>query len=184
MRPDVKSALDQLLPRVYDDLRHVAAAAMRGERRDHTLQTTALVHEAYLKLRRISGLDVDDRPQLYALAARAMRQVLVDHARARRAAKRGGAAVRVTLCDQALAAEPPICDLLALDRALEQLETIDPRQVRVIELRFVAGLSVREVAAALEISPTTVKREAAMARAWLYRELAQQPAAVADDDAS
>jgi RNA polymerase sigma factor (TIGR02999 family) len=166
------SALDALLPDVYQELRRLAGRAMRGERADHTLQPTALVHEAYLKLAQIHGLSVASRPQFLALAARAMRQVLVDHGRARRADKRGAAALRVTLSEGLAAAEPDAgFDLLSLDQALERLAQIDDRQVRIIELRFLAGLTVEEAAEVLEIPAIKVKRETAMARAWLFREL-------------
>ncbi len=168
--------LDILLPPLYDELRRLAARAMRTERPDHTLQPTALVHEAYLKLSQSAELEVGGRPQLYVLAARAMRQILVDHARARRTAKRGGLAVQVTLDGAQARAPANAFDLLALDQALGRLGEIDPRQEEVVELRFLAGLSVEEAARALGVSPTTVKRESAMARAWLFRELTRDGA--------
>ncbi len=164
--------LDALLPQLYDELRRLAARAMSTERRDHTLQPTALVHEAYLKLSQIADLELGGRPQLYVLAARAMRQILVDHARARFTAKRGGLALRVTLDGAQPSVPATAFDLLALDQALARLGEIDPRQEEIVTLRFLAGLSVEEAARALGVSPTTVKRESAMARAWLYRELA------------
>jgi RNA polymerase sigma factor (TIGR02999 family) len=166
------SALDALLPDVYQELRRLAGRAMRGERPDHTLQPTALVHEAYLKLSQIHGLSVANRPQFLALAARAMRQVLVDHGRARRAGKRGEGALRVTLSEGVAVDEPAVgFDLLSLDQALERLEAIDQQQVRIFELRFLAGLTVEEAAEVLGIPQIRVKRETAMARAWLFREL-------------
>jgi RNA polymerase sigma factor (TIGR02999 family) len=150
----------------------LAGRAMRGERPDHTLQPTALVHEAYLKLAQIHGLSVESRPQFLALAARVMRQVLVDHGRARRAGKRGEGALRVTL-SEGVAVDEPVAgfDLLSLDQALERLEAIDQQQVRIFELRFLAGLTVEEAADVLGIPVIRVKRETAMARAWLFREL-------------
>jgi RNA polymerase sigma-70 factor (ECF subfamily) len=166
-----RDRLDGLMPEIYAELRRVAQKAMRNERAGHTLQTTALVHEAYLRLARAKDLDVACRPQFLALAARVMRQILVDHARARRSAKRGGSALRVTLSD-AIASEPADgFEVLALDQALDRLADLDPKQVQIVELRFIAGLSVEETAEAIETSPTTVKRESAIARAWLFREL-------------
>lgn len=162
--------LDALLPQLYDELRRLANKVMRGERADHTLEPTALVHEAYLRLAQVPGIEASNRGQFLALASRTMRRVLVDHARSRRAEKRGGQPVRVTLSEGAAVAEQQF-DLLALDEALERLETLDPQQVRIVELRFLTGLEVEEVAAALGISAATVKRDTAMAKAWLYREL-------------
>jgi RNA polymerase sigma factor (TIGR02999 family) len=169
-RESGRRELDALVPEIYQELRRLAARAMSGEREGHTLQTTALVHEAYLELSRIHELSVGSRPRFLALAAEVMRRILVDHARARRAAKRGGGAVRVTLSD-ALAGAEASHDLLALDEALERLAERDAQLVRVVEMRFLAGMSVEETGEALGVSPTTVKRDAAMARAWLLREL-------------
>ena len=165
-----RADLDALIPEVYQELRRLAGKVMSGERRDHTLQTTALVHEAYLELARIHDLSVESRPRLMALAAQAMRRILVDHARARRAAKRGGAAVRVTLSDVAGPQGSEI-DLIAFDEALTRLSALDEGLARVVEMRFIAGMSVEEAGEALSVSPTTVKRDSAMARAWLLREL-------------
>ncbi len=163
--------LDSRLPALYAELRRLAARAMRGERAGHTLQPTALVHEAYLRLAEVEGLDASERGPFLALAARTMRHILVDHARARHATKRGGNEwMRVTLSDE-LAAADGAFELVSLDRALERLATIDDRQVRVFELRYVAGLSVEEVAQALAVSTASVKRDSAMAKAWLFREL-------------
>jgi len=162
-------ALDELLPLLYQDLRRVAAAAMRGERQGHTLQPTALVHEVYLRL---AGQDVRWRSRrgLLAVAGRVMRRVLVDHARAHAAAKRGAGAVRITLHDDAVGVQPDL-ELLALDEALSALAELDPRQVEIVELRHFAGLTVAETAHTLAISEATVKREWAVARAWLLRRL-------------
>lgn len=165
-------SLDDLVPELYDDLHALAESFMRAERASHTLQPTALVHEAYLRLRRVQGLKTESRARLLGLAARIMRRILVDHARDRRAAKRGATPVQVTLTEGAAAIEPSF-DLLALDEALEHLEAVDPRQVRIVELRYLAGLSVEETADLLAISTPTVKRETAVAKAWLYRELTE-----------
>jgi RNA polymerase sigma factor (TIGR02999 family) len=171
-----RGELDALVPDLYDELRRLAQIAMRGQRPDHTLQPTALVHEAYLRLAAAKKLEVRQRPELLGLAARVMRQVLVDHARGRRSEKRGGEGVRVTLSEGLPSRDEPTYELLALDEALSRLEAIDGRQVRIVELRYLAGLSVEEAAAALDLSPTTVKRETAMAKAWLYSELSGESA--------
>ena len=168
--------LDALFLRVYDQLRRMAAALMRSQPPDHPLQPTSLVHEAYLKLSRHDELAGIDRAHVLALAARAMRQVLVDHARAHRRDKRGGAGrLRVTLAEGMTAAEPD-WDVIALDQALDRLAQLDPQQVKIVELRFLAGLSVEEVGGLLGISTATVKRDTAVARAWLFRELRQATA--------
>ena len=166
-----QAVLEQLLPLVYRELRRQAAGYLRKERAGHTLQPTALVHEAYLRL--IDQRDVrwQNRAHFFGVAAQAMRRILVDHARGRRRVKRGGADRRVTLTDAALIAEQRSVDLIDLDGALERLAALDPRQCRVVELRYFGGLSVEETAEALDISPATVKREWAMARAWLSAEL-------------
>jgi RNA polymerase sigma factor (TIGR02999 family) len=162
--------LNRLLPEIYDELRRLAERAMRGQPRDHTLQPTALVHEAYLKLAGSASAPVD-RTHLLATAARAMRQILVDHARGRLTDKRGGGAISVTLSLAGGSREPSAFDLLAFDEALRRLEGVDGQQVRIVELRYLMGLSVEETAEALGISTSTVKRDAAMAKAWLFREL-------------
>ena len=164
------SRLDDALPELYDELRRIAERALRGERPGHTLQATALVHEAYLKLAATPDYAYLSRDQLLGAAARAMRRVLVDHARRRRRDKRGGDILRVTLSPELATPEPGV-DLLALDEALERLAALDERQVRIVELRFIAGLSVEETATLLGLSPTSVKRDTMMARAWLLREL-------------
>jgi RNA polymerase sigma factor (TIGR02999 family) len=149
------------MPEIYEELRSLAQRAMSGERTGHTLQTTALVHEAYLRLAQAKKLDVASRPQFLALAAQVMRRILVDHARARRSAKRGGGAFPIALSEGMAETPGSSFDLLALDQALDRLASFDEQQV----------LSVEETADALRVSPTTVKRDVAMARAWLYREL-------------
>jgi RNA polymerase sigma factor (TIGR02999 family) len=171
-RGDALSApgLDRLLPEVYGELRRLAARAMRGQRSDHTLQPTALVHEVYLKLSSSSHEPVD-RAHLLATAARAMRQILVDHARARATDKRGSGAIRITLSLADTPAQPELFGLLEFDDALRRLEALDAQQVRIVELRYFVGLSVEETAEALGVSPRTVKRDAAMAKAWLFRAL-------------
>jgi RNA polymerase sigma-70 factor, ECF subfamily len=163
--------LDAVWPQIYDELRRLARRSLRGQGQEHTLQPTALVHEAYLKLSRAPELDASDRSRFLALAARAMRQILVDHARGKGAAKRGEGGIRVELGEEAAATPPPAVDLLALNQALERLGQHDERKVRIVEMRYLAGLSVEEVADVLGLSAPTVKRDAAMAKAWLFREL-------------
>ena len=163
-------ALDRLLPVVYEELRRLARRALRGERTGHTLQTTALVHEAYLRL---MGADVpwNDRIHFLAVAARCMRRVLVDHARARASAKRGGDLVRITLAEDLGAPEPTPIDLVALDRALGGLEAKDARKGRAVELHYFAGLTLDEIATVLGVSVPTVKKDLRFARAFLRQEL-------------
>lgn len=165
------ASLDDLVPEVYSELQRLAAKALRSERSGHTLDPTALVHETYLRLAAAPNYADLSRPQLLGVAARAMRNVLVDHARRRNRDKRGGGdALRVTLSPD-LAAPVSDVDALALHEALNRLEALDEQQVRIVEMRFIAGLSVEEVADALSVSPRTVKRDSMMARAWLLREL-------------
>ena len=167
------AALEKLLPLVYDELRRRAGAYLRQERPGHTLQPTALVHEAYLKLVGGSSIDWKDRAHFFGVAARAMRQVLVDHARARQTAKRGEGQVRVELdAAGAVAAPARSLDLLDLDRALSRLAALDERQSRLVELRLFAGLTIEESAEVLQISHATVSREWKHAEAWLQREIA------------
>jgi RNA polymerase sigma factor (TIGR02999 family) len=161
-------AMDRLVPLVYEDLRRVAHRQLDREGGGHTLQTTALVHEAYIKLATGGAMSATSRAHFLAIAARAMRQVLVDYARRRKAAKRGGGVISVTLGDEAGAADTSADDLLALDDALNQLE---PRQRQVIECRFFGGMEEKDIAEALGISERTVRRDWVKARAWLYREL-------------
>lgn len=172
--PEGSPALDALVPELYAELRRLAVGAMAGEASQHTLQPTALVHETYLRLAGSAGLDLSDRRRFLGLAGRVMRQVLVDHARGKHRAKRGSGATLLTLPTEGGDARPrgeaPV-DLLALDEALDRLERLDPRQVRIVELRFLAGFEVEEVAKALEISTATVKRETRMALAWLRGQL-------------
>jgi RNA polymerase sigma factor (TIGR02999 family) len=158
------------MPVVYDELHRLASRAMRGERPDHTLQTTALVHEAYLRL---AGAQVEwqDRVHFFATAARVMRRILVDHAKAKRRGKRGGGAMKIALDEAALVTPDPPHDLLALDEALSRLEARDERKCRIVECRFFAGMTHEETAAALGVSPATVDRELRVAKAWLVREL-------------
>ncbi|MEM6325867.1 MAG: sigma-70 family RNA polymerase sigma factor [Bacteroidota bacterium] len=170
------AANDRLLSAVYDELHRLARAHRSLGQRDGTLNTTALVHEAYLKLIDGDRLPFDGRAHFFSAAARAMRQVIVDDARKRNRAKRGGGA-RPTSLDRVgePMADQPTDEILALDEALKQFETLDPRAASVVECRYFAGLTVEETAQALGISPTTVKREWAAARAWLYRALAEDP---------
>jgi RNA polymerase sigma factor (TIGR02999 family) len=166
-------AREKLIPLVYAELRRIAAGAMAAERRDHTLEPTALVNETYLKLVRQADVPWQNRAHFFGVAARLMRQILVDHARAHGAQKRGAGKPRLTL-DSVLAAAAGgnEVELLALDDALTELSRIDEEQGRIVELRFFAGLSVPETAEALGISSSTVKRDWAVARAWLFRRLA------------
>jgi len=166
-----REALDRLMPVVYDELRSVAQAQLRGERPGHTLNTTALVHEAYLKLINVREVQWRDRAHFFAMAARLMRRILIDYARARKRDKRGGDVVPVTLEESLAVSGDRADDLVALDDALARLEQISDRQCRVVEFRCFAGLSVEETAEVLETSPATVKRDWAFARAWLNREL-------------
>ncbi|HEX5817686.1 MAG TPA: sigma-70 family RNA polymerase sigma factor [Gemmatimonadales bacterium] len=165
-------AHDRLFPLVYDSLRDLARRELRRERPDHTLSATALVHEAYLKLVQLDRIDWKGRAHFFGVCAPVMRQVLISHARSRNAVKRGAGAVKLPLADALAVAEERPDDLVALDEALTRLEALSPRQARVVEARFFAGMSVEETAAALDISPATVKREWTAARAWLNRELA------------
>lgn len=164
-------ALDRLFPLVYDHLRDMARRALRHERSDHTLSATALVHEAYLKLVRLDHLDWKGRAHFFAVCAPLMRRILISHARARNADKRGGGGADSTLDDALVAAEDRPAELVALDDALTRLEARSPRQARVVECRYFAGMSIEETAAALGVSPATVKREWTIARAWLIREM-------------
>jgi RNA polymerase sigma factor (TIGR02999 family) len=164
------AARDRLVPIVYEELRRLAHHYMRNERAGHTLQTTALVNELYLRLAGIDALKWRDRAHFFAMAATLMRRVLVDYARQRGRDKRG-AGLTVTSLDENVIAPQPAVDVVALDEALDRLAAVDPQQGRVVELRFFVGLSVQETAEVLGISPATVKRDWATAKLWLYNEL-------------
>lgn len=159
------------MPLVYEELRRLAANRLRGERDGHTLQATALVHEAYLRLVDQTRVEWRNRAHFFAIAARMIRRILVDHARRRQADKRGGGNVRVTLDERLVGATAREVDLLALDDAMRALAELDPELAHLVELRFFSGLTIAETAEALEISPATVKREWAAARAWLHRRI-------------
>jgi RNA polymerase sigma factor (TIGR02999 family) len=171
-------AFEALMPIVYAELRRLADHYMRQERMSHTLQPTALVHEAYLRLSGIRAMRLQSRAHFYGAAAQVMRRVLVDHARKRRSLKRGGPACERVPFDEAI--DTPIdmpVDVVALDEALAALERIAPQRARVVELRYFGGLSVEDTAEYLDVAPATVKRHWAVARAWLYRHLSGEPAA-------
>jgi RNA polymerase sigma-70 factor, ECF subfamily len=170
-----RGALDRLVPLVYAELRKIAARQLRRQPRGAPVEPTDLVHALFVPLVDQRHARWENRAHFYAVAAQMMRRILVDHARARLAAKRGGSAVTVSLSDAAhLAGSSPertVCDVLAIDKALERLASQDPEQVRIVEFRFFAGLSVEETAAVLGLSPRTIKREWRLAKAWLFREL-------------
>lgn len=166
-----REALDALLPQIYDELRRIARAHMRGERTGHTLSTTALVHEAWIRLAGIQQVDWQDRTHFCATASRAMRRVLIDHARTRARTRRGGDAVHVSLDDADAIVVQRADELLALDDALHRLEAVNPRQARLVECRFFGGLTIEETADVLDVSVATAKRDWALCRAWLNREL-------------
>ena len=165
-----RGALDRLTPIVYDELRRLASRYMRGERPGHSLQTTALVNEAYIRLVDYRGMRWQDRAHFFAVSAQLMRRILVDHAR-RHNLKRGGGVQHVSFEDTAEVGSDRAADLLALDDALDALARVDPRKVQVVEMRYFGGLSVEETADVLKVSPLTVMRDWSTAKAWLYREL-------------
>ena len=165
------AALDKLTPIVYRELRRLARRYMKGERGGHSLQTTALVNEAYLRLVEIRRMQWQDRAHFFAVSAQMMRRILVDAARARHAGKRGGGVLRLDVTESIDAAPPQDRELIALDDALEALAQFDPRKSQVVEMRFFGGLSVEETAAVLKISPQSVMRDWKLARAWLMREM-------------
>lgn len=169
-----EAARDRLISLVYDELRRLAGGQLARERGGHTLQPTALVHEAYLRLADHYRLAWQGRTHFFAIAAITMRRILVSHARKHRAAKRGQGGIAVTLREDHAVDEGRSVDLLALDQALAELESIDARQCRVIELRYFGGLTIEETAEALEISPATVKLDWSLARAWLFRQLSRR----------
>ncbi|MDR7267940.1 RNA polymerase sigma factor (TIGR02999 family) [Pelomonas saccharophila] len=184
-------AFERLIPLVYDDLRHLARRHLRSERSGHTLQSTGLVHEAFLRLSRESEMQWKSRSQLFALVSKLMRHILVDHARARQTGKRGGGEIAVSLedlhevaadWDQSIQGSELALDILALDQCLQRLERLDPQQNQVVELRYFGGLSIDETAETLGISAATVKREWVTARAWLLREMAWPAAGVRQHD--
>ena len=169
--PDSRQSVDSLLPIVYQELRRLAASYLRRERPGQTLQPTALVHEAYLRLMKDKPGRWQNRAHFCAIAAHSMRQILIERARARGAQKRGGVRQRVTLDDALVAGGERSIDLLALDQALDRLAAVDPDHARLVELRFFGGLTVDETAEAMDISPATVKRHWTIVCAWLAREL-------------
>lgn len=177
--PNRRAVADAMLPLVYDELRLLAASYLRRERPNHTLQATAVVHEAYLRLVAQTGMEWTDRAHFTALMAHMMRQLLVDHIRERGAVKRGGGLERVALDEAAVSTQGRPCGLLALDDALSSLARLDAQKATIIELHFFGGLTLEEVAEVLGVSRTTVKRQWRRARAWLYRELGG-----GDDDGS
>jgi len=166
-------ALDRLVPLIYPELRRIAARQLRRERPDHTLQPTALVHEVFLQLVDQRHATWENRAQFFAVSARLMRRILVDHARSRHALKRGGPITKVALDVRAIepSGDPVAAEVLAVDQALERLAEQDPDQARIVELRFFGGLTVEETAKVMERSARTVKREWRLAKAWLFREL-------------
>ena len=170
-----RSTLDELMPAVYVELRRLAGRYMSRETPGHTLQATALLHEAYLRMVGQRNVDWHNRAQLLAIAARMMRRVLLDHAAARHAVKRGGDLLRITLTDDFALAAAGSVDLLDLDRTLQELQAIDAQQAAVVELRFFGGMSDEEIGGVLEISPATVRRRWSSARLWLARRLAETP---------
>ena len=164
-------SLDRLAPLVYQELHRIAGRLMARERPNHTLQPTALINEVYVRLVETEQANWNDRAHFFALCARAMRRILVDHARSRRSSKRGGGDICIALKEGLVSGQPPDRNLLELDNALKQLAELDPRKSQVIELRFFGGLSLEETAEALNISPKTVERDWKMAKLWLLREL-------------
>ena len=171
-----REALDKLLPLVYNELRRLAHVYLTKERPDHTLQTTALVHEAYMKLIDQRSVNWENRAQFFAISAQAMRRILLDNARKRISAKRGSGGQKIPLDEVAdLAAEAADESLIALDAALKQFEQVDPEQSRIVELRYFAGLTIEETAELLHISPSSVQREWTSARAWLFKFVTGSP---------
>jgi RNA polymerase sigma factor (TIGR02999 family) len=169
------NARDRLFSHVYTDLRRRAARYLRREPPGHSLHPPDLVHEAYLRLTGQDRIAWQNRSQFFGIASQMMRRILVDRARARQAAKRSGAFLSIGLDDAVARSDPPSVDVLALDRALDELSRMDRRQARLVELRYFGGLSLEETATLLDISPTTVKRDWRIAKAWLYRRLSQKP---------
>ena len=166
-----RAVVDELTPLIYQELKRMAGSQLRRERPGHTLQATALVHEAYLKLVDQRQVTWQNRAHFFGVASQIMRRVLMDYAKSQKREKRGGGAHKTSLDEALVVAEDRASDLIQIDEALARLEELDPRQAKVVELRFFGGLSVEETAEAMGISAPTVKREWAMARAWLHREL-------------
>lgn len=166
-----RAALDKLTPLVYDEIRRIAHRYMQGEREGHTLQTTALVNEAYLRLADQQKIEWQNRSHFFAVTAQMMRHTLIDHARRRHYAKRGGEAHQVPLEEGVLMSQPRAAELVALDEALNELARLDPRKSRVVELRYFGGLSLEETATVMEVSPMTVRRDWRAAKAWLFRRM-------------
>ena len=169
-----QEALERLMPLVYRELRSIAGRVLSRESAGHTLQSTALVHEAYLKLVDQKEADMQNRVQFFAVAAQVMRHILVDYARSRKALKRGGDFCRLSLDEAVISSEEKDADLLTLNEALNSLAAMDAQQSRVVELRVFGGLTVEETAEALGVSPRTVKREWSMAKAWLHKQMSNQ----------
>jgi RNA polymerase sigma-70 factor, ECF subfamily len=169
-----RAALDRLLPAVYQELRRMAGNYLRQENPGHTLQPTALVHEAWLRLIDQTRVDWRNRSQFFGVAARMMRRILVDHAKAKHREKRGGDAVKLSLDELINLSQERTADLIALNEALDELTRIDERKSRVVELRFFGGFNVEETAQILEVSPDTVMRDWKMAKAWLYQQIRQE----------
>ncbi|MEP6818355.1 MAG: sigma-70 family RNA polymerase sigma factor [bacterium] len=169
-----KAALDKLLPLIHEELRRLARHYMSRERPGHTLQTTALVNEAYIRLVNRKGVHWQNRAHFFAIAAQVMRTILVDHARSQAYAKRGGGAHRIELDEAMIVSQDRAAEVVALDDALKTLADFDPQQSRIVELRFFGGLTIEEAAEVLDLSPATIKREWSTAKAWLYRELSKR----------
>jgi RNA polymerase sigma factor (TIGR02999 family) len=166
-----KTALDKLMPLIHEELRGLAHHYMRRERSDHTLQTSALVNEAYIRLVNRKGVQWQNRAHFFAIAAQSMRSILVDHARSHAYAKRGGGAHKIELDEAMIVSQERAAEVVALDGALKELAEFDPQQSRIVELRFFGGLTIEETAEVVKLSPATIKREWSTAKAWLYHQL-------------
>ena len=169
-----KAALDKLMPLIHEELRRLAHYYMSHERPGHTLQTTALVNEAYLRLVNREGVHWQNRAHFFAIAAQVMRTILVDHARSHAYAKRGGGAHKIELDEAMIVSRERAAEVVALDDALKELANLDPQQSRIVELRFFGGLTIEETAEVLDLSPATIKREWSTAKAWLYHQVANR----------
>jgi RNA polymerase sigma-70 factor (ECF subfamily) len=166
-----KGAVDELLPHVYNELRMISSKYLHDEYRNHTLQTTELVHEAYIKLVGDKNISWQNRAHFFGIAAQSMRQILVDHARKRKSQKRGGSQANISLDEVFEISEKPDGQIIALDEALKKLESVEERSSKIVELRYFSGLTIEETAEVLNISPATAKRDWNFAKAWLYREI-------------